>query len=134
MASYSRDDFANLSNLFFQSRPLQYWLDRQEPWPIMRLWPTPTLNDQQNACLVIWRHRQIMDIGSMSGRLNIPNRWLTAVIDNLAYRLGKVIPEVNPAMLPMLKTDAMESLNKARENERENAPMRIQPQIYRYTR
>jgi hypothetical protein len=134
MAPYSRDDFANLSNFFFKGRPFQYWLDRQEPWPIMRLWPTPGSNEQNNACLVIWRKRQIMDIGALSGRLDIPNRWLEAVTDGLASRLAYVIQEVNPTIIPTLETKAAMSLKAVKEEERENAPMRIQPRIYAYTR
>lgn len=134
MSSYSRDDFANLSNTFFQGRPFQYWLDRQEPWPIMKLWPTPMLNDQQNACIIFWRKRQIGDVGELSDRLNVPNRWLTAIIDLLAFRFAKTEPEVDANLIPMLKAESQESFNLARSDERENAPMRIQPQIYVYTR
>lgn len=133
LAPYSRDDFANLNNTFFPGRPFQYWLDRQEPWPIMRLWPTPTINEQQNACLVIWRHRQIMDQGDLNLRLNVPNRWLSAVVDGLAAKLAYVIQEVDPQIIPLLEAKAEKSLNLARSEEREHAPMRIQPNIYRYT-
>lgn len=134
MAPYSRDDFANLSNTFFGGRPFQYWLDRQDPWPIMRLWPTPQVNDQDNACIILWRKRQIMDVGALSDRLNVPNRWLTAVIDMLAARLGASIDEVPPALIQILEARATVSLNKVREEERENAPMRITPAIRCYTR
>lgn len=134
MSSYSRDDFSNLSNTFFGGRPFQYWLDRQEPWPIMRLWPTPQNNDALNACLIIWRKKQIADVGNLSDRLNVPNRWLTAIIDLLAFRFAKTEPLVDPQLIPMLKAESQESFNLARGEERENAPMRIQPQIYVYTR
>lgn len=134
MSSYSRDDFANLSNTFFQGRPFQYWLDRQEPWPILKLWPTPMQNDQDNACIIFWRKKQIADVGELSDRLNVPNRWLTAIIDLLAFRFGKTEPAVDPSLLPMLKAESQESFNLARSDERENAIMRIQPQIYVYTR
>lgn len=134
LAPYSRDDFANLNNTFFESRPFQYWLDRQEPWPIMRLWPTPGLNEQNNACLVIWRHRQIMDLGDLAQRVDVPNRWLEAIVDGLAKRLAYVIQEVSPQLIPILEAKAERSLNNARMEERENAPMRIQPRIYCYTR
>jgi len=133
LAPYSRDDFANLNNTFFKNRPFQYWLDRQEPWPIMKLWPTPGPFEQSNACLVIWRHRQIMDIGDFAQRLNIPNRWLDAVTSGLAARLAYSINEVDPQMIPVLEAKAERALNLARMEERERAPMRIQPNIYRYT-
>lgn len=134
MAPYSRDDFANLSNLFETSRPFQYWLDRQEPWPIMRLWPVPGINEEENACLMIWRHRHIQDVGELNQRLAVPVRWLTAVIDGLAFRLAKAIVEVNPSVLQFLEKEAMVSLNAVREEEREKAPFRIRPSISRYTR
>ena len=99
----------------------------------MRLWPTPGINEQNNACLVIWRHRQIMDVQDLSQRINIPNRWLSAIVDGLASRLAYTIQEVNPAMIPILEAKADKSLNLARSEEREKAPMRILPQIGRYT-
>lgn len=133
LAPYSRDDFANLNNTFFKNRPFQYWLDRQEPWPIMRLWPTPGPYEQSNACLVIWRHRQIMDMGDLSIRLNVPNRWIDAVTSLLAARLAYAVVEVTPQMIPVLEAKAERALNLARMEERERAPMRIQPNIYRYT-
>lgn len=134
MAPYSRDDFANLSNLFFPGRPFQYWLDRQEPWPIMRLWPVPTANEQANACLVVFRQKHIQDVGTLAQRLAVPVRWTTAVVDNLAYRLCKILTEANKQLLPALKADAAESLSMVREEEREKAPFRIRPNIARYTR
>lgn len=100
----------------------------------MRLWPVPGTNEQNNAVMVIWRHKHIQDVGTLTQRIAVPVRWLTAVIDGLAYRLGKAIAEVNPALLPILKTDADASLNGARSEERERAPMRVVPRIARYTR
>jgi hypothetical protein len=134
MAPYSRDDYANLSNEFFQGRPFQYWLDRQQPWPVMNLWPTPGPNEQANALVKIWRHKQVMDVGNLYERLAVPNKWLSAVIDGLAWKLARTINEVDRNLVPELKTDYTEGLMHARSDEREKAPMRIIPQIYRYTR
>ena len=100
----------------------------------MRLWPVPTINEQQNACLVIFRHKHIQDIGTLAQRLAVPVRWTTAVVDGLAYRLSKVLAEADRSRTPQLQADAAASLMMARDEEREKAPFRIRPNISRYTR
>src|SRR6267142_2671689 len=42
MYRMNKDDYWNMTNKFFQGRPLQFWLDRQLT-PVMALWPQPDL-------------------------------------------------------------------------------------------
>lgn len=134
MASFSRDDWANTSRISFPGTPRQYWFERVVPAPVIHFWPTPQINDQTNACAVVYRHRQIMDVGDLTDLLEVPQRWYLAIVDLLAEAIGRSFPDVDPSILPVLQTYALKSLKEAREEEREAAPMRIQPQIARYTR
>ena len=134
LARMNRDDYTNLPNLFFQSnRPLQYWFDRQVNNPIMHLWPVP--NDGASTYqIVLWRQRYIMDVGTMTQELEIPQRWYEAIVANLAAKLALEIVEVDAGIIPMLDAKAAQALNIAQMEERDNSPFYIAPNISMYTR
>ena len=134
LARLNRDDYTNLPNKAFQNnRPLQFWFDRQVNNPIMHLWPVP--NDAATVCqIVLWRQRYIMDVGTMTQELEIPQRWYEAIVANLAAKLALEIVEVDGAMIPMLDAKAAQALNIAQMEESDNSPMMIAPNISMYTR
>jgi hypothetical protein len=134
LARMNRDDYTNLPNLFFQSnRPLQYWFDRQVNNPIMHLWPVPN-DGAATYQIVLWRQRYIMDVGTMTQELEIPQRWYEAIVANLAAKLALEIVEVDPGLIPVLDAKAAQALNIAQMEERDNSPMMIAPNISMYTK
>lgn len=134
LARLSRDDYTNLPNKTFQSnRPLQYWFDRQVQRPIMHLWPVP--NAQAEAYqVVLWRQRYIMDVGTMTEEIEVPQRWYDAIVAMLAAKLAMEYVEVDANLIPMLDGKAKEALYFAQQEERDNSPMMILPNIAMYTR
>lgn len=134
LARMNRDDYTNLPNKYFQSnRPLNYWYDRQIPNPIMHLWPVP--NAAATVCqLVLWRHRYIMDVGTMTQEIEVPQRWYEAIVSLLAAKMAMEMLEVDPQMIPMLDGKAAQALYVAQAEERDNSPMTIAPNIAMYTR
>jgi len=134
LARMNRDDYTNLPNKYFQSnRSLQYWFDRQIPNPIMHLWPVP--NAAATVCqLVLWRHRYIMDVGTMTQQVEVPQRWYEAIVALLAAKMAMEIVEVDPQIIPMLDAKAAQALYVAQAEERDNSPMMISPNIAMYTR
>jgi hypothetical protein len=134
LARLSRDDYTNLPNKSFQSnRPLQYWLDRQSLSPVMNLWPVP--NDQAETYqIVVWVQRHIMDVGTMTQEIEVPQRWYDAIVSMLAAKLAMEYIEVDAQMIPMLDAKAKEALYFAQQEERDNSPMMILPNISMYTR
>jgi len=134
LARINRDDYTNLPNKSFQSsRPLQFWFDRQVNQPVMRLWPVPNAQASLNQ-IVLWRQRYIMDVGTMTQEVEIPQRWYEAIVSLLASRLALETLEVDPQMVPILTTLADKALMIAQSEERDNSPMMIQPNISAYTR
>jgi hypothetical protein len=130
----NRDDYTSLPNKFFQSsRPLQFWFDRQVRQPIMHMWPVPN-SAATTSQLVIWRQRYIMDVGSMTQEVEVPQRWYEALVAGLAAKMSMEIIEVDPAIIPMLDQKAAVALNIAQMEERDNSPMTIAPNIGMYTR
>jgi hypothetical protein len=134
LARMNRDDYTNLPNKAFQSnRPLQYWFDRQVNNPIMHMWPVPNL--AATVCqIVVWRQRYIMDVGTMTQDVEVPQRWLEAIVSGLAAKMALELVEVDVSLIPILDEKAAISLNIAQMEERDNSPMMIAPNISPYTK
>jgi len=134
LARISRDDYTNLPNKSFQSnRPLQYWFDRQVERPVMHLWPVPN-SSAETSQVVLWRQRYIMDVGSMTEEIEVPQRWYDAIVAMLAAKLAMEYVEVDAGLVPVLDAKAKEALYFAQQEERDNSPMMILPNIAMYTR
>ena len=134
IARLSRDDYTNLPNKSFQSnRPLQFWFDRQVQQPVMHLWPVPNLSAEEYQ-IVLWRQRYIMDVGTMTEEIEVPQRWYDAIVSMLAAKLAMEYIEVDAQMIPMLDAKAKEALYYAQQEERDNSPMMILPNIAMYTK
>ena len=134
LARMNRDDYTNLPNKAFQSnRPLQYWFDRQVNNPIMHMWPVP--NEAATvAQIVVWRQRYIMDVGSMTQEVEVPQRWLEAIVSGLAAKMALELVEADANLIPILDQKAAAALYIAQMEERDNSPMMIAPNISPYTR
>lgn len=133
LARLNRDDFTALPNQYFQSdRVLQYWFDRQTPQPVMRFWPIPSAG-AVNAQILIYRHRQIMDVGTLTQEIEVPQRWYDAIVTGLAKRCGREMIEVDVQLIPQLDADANEAMMIAQSEERDNSPIKWTPNISVYT-
>lgn len=133
MARLNRDDYVNLPNKAFQGRPLQFWVNRQLNNPILYLWPVPS--DQFiTAQVIVWIKRYIMDVGTMTEEIEIPQRWYDAVVYVLAARIAEETPTVDPQMIAILDQKAQRSLLEAENEERDDSPIYLTPNIAVYTR
>lgn len=134
LARLSRDDYTNLPNKAFQSnRPLQYWFNRSIPQPQMYLWPVPNVQAEVYQ-LTLWCQRYIMDVGTMTEQIEVPQRWYEAIVASLAAKMALEIPEVSPDMIPLLDAKAAQAMAVAQAEERDNSPIMIAPNISMYTR
>ena len=134
MARLNRDDYTNLPNKYFQSnRPLQYWYDRLIPNPVMHLWPVPN-SGADTSQLVLWVQRYIMDVGTMTQQIEVPQRWYEAIVAMLAAKMALEITEVDVNLIGLLDAKADKALYTAQAEERDNSPMMIAPNIAMYTR
>jgi len=133
MARLNRDDYVNLPNKSFQGRPLQFWVDRLLNAPVLNLWPVPS-PQFVTAQVVVWVKRYIMDVGTMTQEIEIPQRWYDAVVYVLASRLAEETPTVDPQMIAILDQKAQRSLMEAENEERDDSPIYLTPNIGVYTR
>lgn len=133
MARLNRDDYVNLPNKAFQGRPLQFWVDRLLNAPVLYLWPVPSAQFV-TAQVVVWVKRYIMDVGTMTQEIEIPQRWYDAIVYVLASRLAEETPTVDPQMIAILDQKAQRSLLEAENEERDDSPIYLTPNIAVYTR
>jgi hypothetical protein len=133
MARLNRDDYVNLPNKAFEGRPLQFWVDRLLNAPVLYLWPVPSAQFV-TAQVVVWVKRYIMDVGTMTQEIEVPQRWYDAIVYVLASRLAEETPTVDPQMIAILDQKAQRSLLEAENEERDDSPIYLTPNIAVYTR
>ena len=129
----NQDSFTALPNKTFPGKPLQYWFDRQLNQPIMHIWPVTDEASRYDQ-LVLWRHRYIQDVGSMTESVEVPQRWFPYVVAQLAADLASELPEVDDARETKLISAAANAWSEAQKEERDNSPLMLTPQINVYTR
>jgi len=133
MARLNRDDYVNLPNKTFEGRPLQFWCDRQLNNPVMYLWPVPSAQFI-TAQVVVWVKRYIMDVGTMTQEIEVPQRWYDAIVYLLAARVAEETPTVDPQMIAILDQKAQRALLEVEGEERDDSPIYMTPNIAVYTR
>jgi hypothetical protein len=132
MARLNRDDYTSLPNKnFTANQPFQYWFDRTIPQATIYLWPVPSDPFIQ---MTVWYSKQIMDVGSLTDELEIPQRWFMAVQSMLAHQMSQEIPGVGVDRITYLEGQAEKYLNIAEQEERDKSPIYFAPAIGVYTR
>jgi len=117
--------YATIPNKTQQGRPVQIYIQRLNT-PQFTVWPVP--DGAYTYTLKYWRLRRIDDAGN-SGTLNVdmPFRFVPALIAALAYQIAMKKPEVQPDRVMMLKAAADETFQLAADEDREKAPQRFVP-------
>jgi hypothetical protein len=132
MARLNRDDYTSLPNKnFTANQPFQYWFNRTIPVPEIYLWPVPSDPFIQ---MTVWYSRQIMDVGSLTDELEIPQRWYEATVMMLSHRMSLELPGVQMDRVGYLEKMATQYLMEAEQEERDKSPIYLAPNISVYTR
>ena len=116
--------YSSIPNKLQQARPIQVWINRQQPAPQFTVWPIP--DGSQTYQFVYWRLRRIQDAGSGSNTEDIPFRFINALVSGLAYYLSMKIPGAVERM-PMLKEQYDAAWELASTEDREKAALRLVP-------
>ena len=133
LGSTNKDTYVVQSNKIFPGRPTTYWFQRTLPDPIVNLWPAPFAAAEQ-AQLIVWRHREVMDTENLQQQVEIPNRWMQAAINNLAALVAAETPAVDAALMPVLEARAASSLMRAWDGDGDGSSTFIQPAIGGYSK
>ena len=132
LGQLNRDNYVNQSNKVFPGRPSSYYFQRDLPEPVVYLWPAP-FSAAEQAQLVLWRHRQIMDTQNLRQEVEVPQRWLEAIIDGLSARVAAETPQVDLQVMAVREQKAAMSLQRAWDGDNDGSPIQINPGIGVYT-
>jgi hypothetical protein len=117
--------YSSIPNKLQQARPIQVWINRQQPAPTITVWPTP--DNSQTYTFVYWRLRRIQDAGAGGTYTqDIPFRFLNALVSGLAYYLSMKIPGAMERMA-VLQQQYQEAWELASTEDREKAAVRFVP-------
>lgn len=133
LGDLNRDTYVQQSNKVYPGRPNSYWFQRDIPRPVLHIWPAP-FSAAEAAQLIVWRHRQIMDTENLQQEVEIPQRWLEAIVNGLAARVGMETPSVDANLVPMLEQRAAISMQRAWDGDNDGSPTFINPGIGVYTK
>lgn len=124
----SVSDWSSIPNKLSEgSRPLQFYINRLQPAPVMHLWPVP--DGSQSGSVVYWRLRRIEDSGApATNTMDMPFRFLSAFVAGLAYHLALKNPGLAPR-ISMLKQVYDEAWELAAAEDRDRSPVRFVPYV-----
>jgi len=133
----SEPTYANIPNKLTQARPLQFLFDRKEilgagtdgadqPSTIT-FWPVP--DDSEKYKVIYWRISRIADVGNLgSNTMQVPDRFLPALVSGLAYQIAMKRPEAAPRVVP-LKQQYEELFKEAADEDRVKTSARFVPRV-----
>ena len=151
-ASLNIDDYYNLPDKHFQSgQPNSAYVRRLVDTPVIQIWPTPNLQAFYNGTPAALMRRYIQDPGTMTNRMEVPQRWLEAIQWDLAKALMDELPPPAPdpsaqgyasvlvgqerqARYQRVLQNAKETKVIAWAEERTRGPIQIAPNISCYTK
>jgi len=116
--------YATLPNKLQQARPIQVWIERLQDAPRITVWPVP--DDAQTYTFVYWRLRRIDDAGGGVNTMDVPFRFIPAMVAGLSYYLALKVPG-GDVRLPILKQQYDEAWDLASSEDREKAAVRFVP-------
>jgi hypothetical protein len=116
--------YATIPNKLQQARPIQVWIERLQPNPRITVWPVP--DNSQTYTFVYWRLKRIDDAGNGVNTMDVPFRFLNAMVAGLAYYLSLKIPNA-AQRLDVLKAQYDEAWTLASDEDREKAALRLVP-------
>ena len=122
----SRDQFLNIPTKTTQSRPTQFFLDRQVT-PNLKVWPTPENSTDTLVFDVLTR----MDVAdTFTNTLDMPFRFFPCLAAGLAYYISI---KRAPNRAQLLKAMYEEEFERAMTEDRDRASFNVVPQ-YEYFR
>jgi len=126
----SRTEYAHQASKLIQSKPTQFFVDKDNDSVKIVLWSTP--DSAQTYTLVYDYVKRIEDVGTVASlNADVPSRYLPCLTYALAYNLACKSPEAQQRV-PMIRQRYMELWQEVTEADREKAPVRFVPDVSFY--
>jgi hypothetical protein len=107
------------------SRATQFYVARNQGESVIYPWPIP---DNSSDQIRFWRVRSTKD-HTLASDPDVPRRYWPPLVSGCAYYLGMKRPSIPLDRLQMLKMTYEEELQRAMEEDRERASLRISPMM-----
>ena len=114
--------YATLSNKNIVGIPNQIYINRQSE-PKITLYPIPQSNDYTLIC---WRLRRIQDAVTGGNTMDMPFRFVPALIAGVAYKISQKVPEGTQRMI-ILEKMYRDAWDDAAAEDRDRASVRLVP-------
>ena len=123
----SRDEYLNIPTKTTQSRPTQFFVNRQIT-PVLKMWPLP---DNSTDVVIYDALTRLDDADTYVNTIGVPFRFYPALAAGLAYYISI---KRAPDRMQMLKALYEEEINRAMDEDRDRASFRVAPDLrnYRY--
>ena len=125
MSRISRDTYLSINSKTTQSRPSQFFVDRQIT-PVIKIWPTP---ENSTDTLVFDCLTRIDDADTFTNTVEVPFRFYPCLAAGLAYYLSI---KKAPDRIQVLKTIYDEEFDKAQAEDRDRASFSVSPNLQFY--
>jgi|TARA_X000001382_G_scaffold34473_1_gene22734 hypothetical protein len=130
MTRISVSQYSNLSNKLTQSKPLQYYVERNVDSITINVWPTP--DSQETYQFGYYYMERVEDAGnSAANNIDVPARFLPCLVSGLAYQLSLKYPSAS-ARAQALKADYEEQWTLASDSDRNKASLYVSPGGYSF--
>ena len=123
----SRDEYLNIPTKSTQSRPSEFFVDRQIT-PVLKLWPVP---DNSTDVIIYDALTRLDDADDYTNTLTVPFRFYPALAAGLAYYMSI---KRAPDRMQILKGIYEEEITRAMDEDRDRASFHVAPDLrhYRY--
>lgn len=111
-------------------RPIEMYVDRQQPAPIVHLWPLP--GDSGPYTLVYWVLRRMDDAGEYTNTADMPFRFLPAFISGLAWYIAEKKRTDDPNIILRLQARYEADWQRAADEDRDKSTLKIAPRSSAY--
>ena len=125
MSKISRDTYLNIPTKSTQSRPTQFFIDRQVT-PVIKIWPTP---ENSTDVLHYDALTRIDDADTFVDTLDVPFRFYPCLAAGLAYYIAI---KKAPDRVTMLKAMYDEEFFIAQSEDRDRASFSVSPNLQFY--
>jgi len=123
----SRTEYNHQASKLTQSKPTQFYVDKDNDSVKIVLWATP---DSAETYTLIYDYvKRIEDVGTVaSNNADVPTRYLPCLTYALAYNLACKSPEAIQR-IPMIRQRYMELWDEVSDADREKAAVRFVPDL-----
>jgi hypothetical protein len=116
------DRWAEIPTKSHVGRPLAFWFDRKRDTGIFNIWPLPNVE----TTLILTIHKTAEDTIRAFDNVDIPRRFLPALLYGLAYWIGmRRASRVPTERLQLLKMEYEQNLREALQEDRERGSVYI---------